>query len=97
MAKIRWLPEALKDIERLHKFLYQKDSEAAGRAARCILEGTKILEESPRLGRPMPDETGRHELFVAFGAGAYVIRYMLETDNTVIIIRVWRSRENRIY
>jgi plasmid stabilization system protein ParE len=95
MAKIKWLPEAIEDIDRLYKFLQSKDLQAAARAASCILEGASLLKTSPRIGRPMPDETGRHELFVAFGAGAYVLRYMLATNNSVVIIRVWHSRENR--
>lgn len=95
MTTIKWLPEAVADIERLYGFLKEKDSEAAARAAGRILEGVSILKESPRIGRPMPDETGRRELFVPFSAGAYVLRYMLENQNSVIIIRVWHSRENR--
>ncbi len=95
MAQVKWLPEAIKDIDRLYKFLQAKNSTAAARAAGCILEGSTLLKTSPRVGRPMPDETGRRELFVAFGAGAYVLRYMLGTDKSVIVIRVWHSRENR--
>jgi plasmid stabilization system protein ParE len=96
MASIKWLPDAISDIKRLHTFLESKDSEAASRAAACILEGVNILKSSPRIGRPMPDETGRRELSTAFGAGAYVLRYMIEDDNTVVIIRVWHSREDRV-
>lgn len=95
MATIKWLPEAIADIERLHAFLKDKDIGAATHAAQCILRGTTLLKNSPRTGRPMPDETGRRELFVAFGAGAYVLRYMVEAKDTVVIIRVWHSRENR--
>lgn len=94
-VNIRWLPEALTDVERLHTFLYDKNSEAAGRAAATILEGARLLKISPRIGRPMPDETGRRELIMAFGAGAYVIRYCLQSDTTVVIIRVWHNREDR--
>lgn len=95
MAKVTWLPQALDDIERLYAFLKDKDREAAKRAAGCILKGVTLLKASPRIGRPMPDKTGRREVFVAFGAGAYVLRYMLEADDVVIIIRVWHSKENR--
>ncbi len=95
MAKVKWLPEAAADVERLHVFLKDKDAEAAKRAARCILKSVSLLKTSPRLGRPMPDETGRHEVFVAFGAGAYVLRYILEADDVIVVIRVWHSRENR--
>jgi plasmid stabilization system protein ParE len=95
MAQLKWLPEALTDIERLHAFLYDKDEKAAARAAATILKGAKLLKASPRLGRPMPDETGRRELFVPFGAGAFVLRYRLQDDKTIVVIRVWHSRESR--
>jgi plasmid stabilization system protein ParE len=94
VARVIWLPEAVADVERLYVFLKDKDIEAAARAAACVLEGARLLKASHRLGRPMPDETGRRELFVAFGSGAYVLRYMLEPENTVII-RVWHSKEDR--
>ncbi len=95
MARIKWLPEAVQDFERLYFFLLDKDSEAAKRAVSNTLRGSKILKLTPRIGRPMPDDGNRRELFIAFGAGAYVTRYKLEGENTVVIIRVWHSRENR--
>ena len=95
MAKVKWLLEALEDIERLHKFLYDKSPEAAAGAAKTILQAATLLESSPQIGRPMQDDTGRRELFAAYGAGAYVLRYKL-VDKTPIIIRVWHSREHRI-
>ena len=73
----------------------EKNPEAASRASKSILKGAILLKTSAHIGRPMPDETGRRELFVSFGAGAYVLRYMLEDQNTVIVIRVWHSKENR--
>jgi len=94
VSAVRWLPEALRDIERLYEFLDGKSPEAAANAARTILEGALLLKDSPRIGRPMPDETGRRELFMAFGAGAYVLRYM-HVGNNVVIVRVWHSREDR--
>ena len=94
--RVKWLPEALLDIERLYSFLNDKNPEAAARAATIILKGAMMLKSTPRIGRPMPDETGRRELFVPFGAGAYVLRYMQEDENTVVVIRVWHSREDRI-
>lgn len=95
MVKIKWLPEALNDVQRLYEFLYDKDINAAKRAASSILEGSSLFKTSSHIGRPMPDETGRRELFIAFGAGAYVLRYMLENEHTVVIIRVWHSKEIR--
>jgi plasmid stabilization system protein ParE len=95
VSKVEWLPEALADIERLHHFLHGKNQDAAARAASTILEGATLLETAPDLGRPMADGTRRRELFVAFASGAYVLRYILDDEGTVVIIRVWHSREDR--
>jgi hypothetical protein len=43
----------------------------------------------------MPYDGNRHELFIAFGAGAYVIRYKLEAKDSVVIVRFWHNLENR--
>ena len=93
MAELKWLPEALNDLDRLFAFLREKNPSAASRAAQTILDGADLLLTSPRLGRPMPDQTQRRELFIPFASSAYVLRYMLEDDNTPVIIRVWHSRE----
>jgi plasmid stabilization system protein ParE len=92
---IVWLPEARDDIQRLYDFLLERDPEAAERAVRAIQVGSKSLLEYPRTGRRLDDETGRRELFVPFGAGAYVIRYVI-LDDGIVVIRVWHSREKRI-
>src|SRR5277367_6081508 len=94
LSEIKWLPEAIADIERLHDFLKCKNPDGAARAAKAVLEGADLLKSNPAMGRPMPDDTGRREWFVPFAAGSYVLRYILEGD-TVVVIRVWHSRENR--
>ena len=90
-----WLPEARDDIQRLSDFLLERDPEAAERAVRAIQLGSRSLLEYPRAGRPLDDETGRRERFVPFGAGAYVMRYII-LDDQIVVIRVWHSREKRI-
>ncbi|MFZ0206077.1 MAG: hypothetical protein WAL59_08165, partial [Roseiarcus sp.] len=44
------------------------------------LDGADFLGANPLVGRPMRDETDRREWFVAFGAGAYVLRYVVEPE-----------------
>ena len=95
MTKLQWLPEALEDMERLHEFLRGKDIEAAHQCVFTILKGMKLLKASPRIGRPISDEMRQRELFMSFGAGAYVLRYRLNDADTITIVRVWHSRENR--
>lgn len=96
MAELKWLPEAVSDLRRLHSFLQEYDQKTANKASGRILEGVKRLKATPRLGRPMSgDGADRRELFMSFGAGAYVIRYKFEGDDSVVIIRIWHSKENR--
>jgi plasmid stabilization system protein ParE len=92
MSRVSWLPEALRDIERLYRFLDEKNPLAARNAVLCIQAAAKQLEAFPEIGKPMGD--GRREIFAAFGAGAYVLRYRLQ-DGHPIVIRVWHSREWR--
>ena len=97
MSKIiKWLPEALADVERLHAFLNKKSPDASMRAAKAILAGAELLKANPAIGGPMQDDTDRREWFVSFGAGSYVLRYILESDETAVIIRVWHSKETRM-
>jgi plasmid stabilization system protein ParE len=95
LPQIKWLPEALADVERLHAFLHEINPDAAARAASAILDGAGFLKSMPDIGRPMDDDTGRREWFIPFGAGAFVLRYMWDKNDTVVIIRVWHSKENR--
>lgn len=57
-AKVVWRERALVDIDRPHNFLFTKNEEAAAKVARVILRGSSLLEDSPRLGRPMAAQEG---------------------------------------
>ena len=92
--KLVWLKESEEDIQRLFEFLFEKSPEAAGKAIESILEKSEILGDFPELGHLMQDDSGRRELVIPFGAGAYVLRYYLLKD-CVAIVRVWHSREFR--
>jgi len=94
MPQVVWLPEALADVERLHNFLAEKNANAASNAMRCIQAAARQLESFPEIGRLMADRL-RREIFAAFGAGAYVIRYRLDEQGRPVVIRVWHSREWR--
>jgi plasmid stabilization system protein ParE len=94
LPEVKWLPEALADVERLYAFLERKNPLAAIKAAQAILTGSGLLETNPEIGKPISDGTGRREWFTPFGVGAYVLRYKLD-GNDPIIIRVWHSLEIR--
>lgn len=94
MPKVVWLPESLRDIERLLVFVREKSPEASKRAAQQIKKAASNLESYPMLGKAMEDDTGRRELSTSFGKAGYILRYRLEGDN-IIILRVWHHLELR--
>ncbi len=86
-----WLPDARDDIRSLVDALADTDTAAALRAIRAIQTAAKRLREHPRLGQPLDDETGRRDLGVAVGPGAYVLRARVHGD-TAVVLRVRHSR-----
>jgi len=94
MPQVIWLPEALADVERLHDFLAEKNAHAARNAMRCIQAAARQLETFPEIGRPLADRL-RREIFAAFGASAYVLRYRLDEQGRPVVVRVWHTRELR--
>lgn len=92
--KLLWLPEAKEDIARLHDFLKNKSPEATSRMIDLLLAGADKLIDFPETGKPLGDELKRRELYLAFGAGAYILRYIL-TERSIVVVRVWHSREDR--
>ena len=94
MPDVRWLPEAVADLNRLVQFLKGKNPSAARRVAGTIRQGADLLRSAPEIGRPMADSTGRRELVNPFASGGYVPRYRIDNDRAVVVIRVWHGRES---
>lgn len=94
MAVLTWLPEAVGALERLLLLLYEKNPEAAARAAQAVARAADRLAEGV-IGRPLADGTSRRELVVPFAGAAFGLRYRVEESGAVVIIRVWHGAEER--
>ena len=93
MPRLNWSPQALRDVQRLYRFLAGKNIDAAKRAVMAIRQGVKVLGQQPGIGRPvedMPDEF--REWVIDFGDSGYVARYRLDADE-VVILAVRHQRE----
>lgn len=96
MPALIWLRGALLDLERLGGFIAQRNTRSAATANRRIRMAADQLRAFPEIGRRLARGDERRELIVPFGSAAYVLRYRLDVaSDTVIIIRVWHSRELR--
>ena len=93
MPSLIWTPQSLADVQRLHAFLHNHDTEAATRAVRAIREGVRILAERPRLGHPAEDMDPEYrEWLIRFGRGGYLILYRIDRE-AVVLLAIRHARE----
>ena len=93
MPQLIWSPSALRDIQRLYRFLAANNPDAARRAVAAIRVGMKTVVLQPGVGRPILDMAPEYrEWLIDFGASGYVAKYRLERD-TAVILAVRHQRE----
>jgi plasmid stabilization system protein ParE len=93
MPQLIWAPTALRDLQRLYRFLATHNTDAAQRAMKAIRLGVGVLKLQPAMGRPVEDLAIEfREWIVDFGDSGYVVRYHLGTD-TVVVLAVRHQRE----
>jgi plasmid stabilization system protein ParE len=88
--KLQFTAKALEDLERLHEFVAQKNPAAAERIRNQLLETFQTLIKQPTGGKPVKSLPVRQWV-----AGDYVIRYLIENEQNLIIVRIWHGREDR--
>ena len=93
MPALKWLPEAVSDLVRLHAFLSELSPEAGRQMAAVLLEGAEKLVAHRHMGRPHGDH--HREGLVRFSTAHSVLRYRVNEAGDVAVIRVWHERENR--
>ena len=93
MPPLKWSPQALRDVARLHDFLFSKSPDAAIRAVKAIRQGVKLLGKHPEMGRPVEElPVEFREWVIEFGSGAYVAIYHYDAKD-VVILAVRHGRE----
>ena len=93
MPRLIWAPQALLDVQRLHRFLAIKNLDAAQRAVQAMREGVRVLGLQPGIGRhieDMPDEF--REWLIDFGDSGYVARYRVDAE-AIVILAVRHQKE----
>jgi plasmid stabilization system protein ParE len=86
MSRLIWSPSALRDVQRLYRFLAPKNMDAAKRAAGAIRQGVKVLEQQPGMGRPVDDmDVEFRDWIIDFGDSGYVVRYRVDPQSVAIL------------
>jgi plasmid stabilization system protein ParE len=93
MPHLIWAPSALQDVQRVYRFLAEKNIDAAKRAAKAIREGVKILANRPEIGRPAEEmEPEYREWLIDFGDTGYIALYRYD-GCTAVILAVRHQKE----
>jgi plasmid stabilization system protein ParE len=93
MAGLKWTPQALSDVQRLHRFLADKSPDAAIRAVQTIRSGVRILQSQPRIGHPASDMDAEYrEWLIPFGQSSYLALYRIDEED-VILLAIRHGRE----
>lgn len=93
MPRLIWSAPALRDVQRLYRFLAEKNIDAAKRAVKSIRDGVKVIALQPGIGRPAQDmEPEYREWMIDFGNSGYVALYRYDGE-TAVILAVRHQRE----
>jgi plasmid stabilization system protein ParE len=86
MPQLIWSPAALRDVDRLYRFLADKNAVAARQAVRTIREGMNVLQTQSAAGRPVQDmDPEFREWLITFGGSGYVALYRLDGERAIIL------------
>ena len=85
---------AQRDLERLRKFLYDKNPQASKRAAQAIKDGVKKIAIQPEGYRPVLNIPYHRELVIEFGRRGYIARYHYQPGGEVLILRIKHQLED---
>jgi plasmid stabilization system protein ParE len=93
MPRLIWTPSALLDVQRLYRFLVVNNPDAARRAVKAIRQGVKVLEQQPKVGRPVEEMDNEYrDWIIDFGDSGYVARYRVDPQ-FVSVLAVRHQKE----
>lgn len=93
----RWVlsAAAAQDIEQLVDFLLRQLPEEAVRTVDLITDALNILEQHPRIGRPL--EFALRELVISRGKTGYLALYEYDEATDVVIVLAVRHQREQDY
>ena len=91
--KIKWSPDAKRDIVRLYKFIREANEHAADKALELIYDEAGLLGRHPEVGRMHDMDKSIRIWMFQFGKSGYVMYYKIYADH-ILISRIWHGRED---
>lgn len=88
---------ASQGLERCRRFLTGKSPEASKRAGQAIERRFLLLEQTPDMGRPFPEQPELRELVIPFGDSGYVALYQHEPTHDAVYVLAFRHQREAGY
>ena len=93
MSRLIWSESALRDVQRLYRFLADNNREAAKRAVNAIRASVRVIAQHPEIGRPAEGmEPEYREWVIDFGDSGYIALYRYAGE-TALIVAVRHQKE----
>ncbi len=93
MPPLIWSPSALCDVQRLYRFLGQKNPDAVKRAIGAIRSGVKVIARHAKIGRPAEEMGPEYrEWLIPYGDRGYIVLYHYD-GHTSMILAVRHQKE----
>lgn len=93
MPRLIWTPAALRDVQRLYRFLVARNVQATRRGVKAIRDRIGVLAAHAEVGRPAEEmEPEMREWPIAYGDSGYVVLYRHDgMDALVLAVRHQRE------
>jgi plasmid stabilization system protein ParE len=86
MSRLIWSPAALADVQRVYRFLANKNLLAATEAVKAIRTSINILAQHPEIGRPTEEMQPEYrEWPISFGSAGYIALYRYDGQSAIIL------------
>jgi plasmid stabilization system protein ParE len=92
-VNLEWSQAALADLDRFEQFLRRDYPDLALIAAKAISDAAGILENYPKLGRPIAGRQYRQMVLRVLNA-SYIFQYRYDGVR-LVMLRVFHGREQR--
>src|SRR5260370_32362175 len=93
-VKREWWMNDLADSDRFERFLRDQHPDLAPIVAEAIIDAAQVLEEHPKLGRPIAGRHKYRQMVLRVLNATYIFQYRYDGAR-LVMLRVFHSRERR--
>lgn len=90
MATIKWLPSAVRDLDRIIEYFRTDSPSYAERLSQGLIEQVRILEQFPKFGRVVP-ELGNSDLREILYRNYRIVYYLDSDTDGIEVLSIFHS------